>query len=504
MSQNRIAEELLGALQAIQTQGNPSAMIVQETLDNVQAMLAREDRGWKVLQGNELPGSDGGLTLKQLQEWSKNLRESTVGAPRMKRGFSLRHSFIWKGGIKYNGVSKEARGARNPRTQEKIDLPVNQRNFFGKSARRRRELCLYTDGIALWVGDDATKELHPVPVDQITDYMTDPDYPGVIWAYRRAWKHRKPDGVVEDRVRWYFVDDYKSEQTDKVSYKGPNAGSPEEEIVETGWTAFDMHANSFEGWALGVPDALAAWIWDKIATDLFLDGVDVSSAMASLAFKVNTNSKSGAGKAGIEMASPMGAAGTAVMGAGMDLSVLSSARTGYDFSGTREVVALIASSLDVSNIHLTANPGDAGSSYGSASSLDEPGKLTMMTRRDEHAELDERVLAWMGAKSPSAYFEPFDDGADVYRRLQSITLPWLQGVITDEVYKEMAAAALGVPSLGATPDGFMYPNNINSASRSDVDSDGSPTGSTAAPTQGRSSGAGDGANARDTRDDAIG
>ena len=494
-----MVEELLGAITALQANGGASAgssEIVKESLDNVRAMLAREDRGWTMFKG-AAGAADTGLTLEDLKKWSARLRES-VASPRIKRGFSLRHSFVWKGGIQYSGVPTETRG-RGPKVQEKINDALNQRTFFSKQARRRRELCLYADGIALWLGDDVTKRLYAVPLEQITGFLSDPDFPGVIWAYRRTWQHRKVNGEHETRTRWYFVDDFKDQEVATIQY-GTSSTEPEE--VDTTMTAFDMHANSFEGWALGMPDALAAWIWDQIAKGLFLDGVDVSEAMATLAFKVNAATQRGAQNAALQFASPQGAGGTAVMGAGTDLSVLSSAGKGYDFSSIREVVALVASSLDVSNIHLTSNPGDAGSSYGSAASLDEPGRLTMMTRRDEHVDLDERVLRWMGAEKPKAYFHPYDDGTEMYRRLQTVTLPWLQGVISDEKYKELAALVLGVPDLGSTPDGLLIPNNRDSLARRDIDKDGAPTGSAASPTQGRASGDGGGA-PRDTRDDTL-
>lgn len=498
MQEKRLVEELLGAISTMQAGGGTN-LAVQESLDNVRAMLAREDRGWQVFKGGS-SDVEKGLTLADLKEWSGKLREGVVGAPRLKRAFSLRHGFIWKGGMRYDGISKETRGAKNPRVQEKIDDPFNQRTFFGKQARRRRELSLYADGIALWIGDDVTKRLTPVPLEQITGYLSDPDFPGVIWAYRREWTHRKDDGTTEPMRRWYFVDHFKDESPDSITVKG----EAEDQKVDTGMTAFDMHANSFDGWPFGVPDALAAWVWDQIARDLFMDGIDVSSAMATLAFKVNTASNAGGRNAAMQMATAQGAGGTAIMGAGTDLSVLSSAGKGYDFSSISEVVALVASALDVSSIHLTANPGDAGASYGSAAALDEPGRLTMSTRRDEHIDLDERVLRWMGAKEAKAYFQPYDDGTEMYRNLQAVTLPWLQGVLTDDKYKELAAGVLGVPDLGTTPDGVLIPNNIASMARKDIDKDGHATGSTGSPTQGRSSGLGDADGApRDTRDDTI-
>jgi len=506
VSDKRMVRELAEAMLLAQSQSQAQAganPIVKEALDNVMAMLAREDQGWEIFQGgNGAPVK--GMELNELKVWSAKLREFAAANPLGKRGFKLQHAYVEKGGgIKYKGVPglngeppADNRG-RAPRVKEKILDPVNQRNFFGKNARRERHLCLYTEGIRLWIGDDKTKKLYPIPLDQITGILTDPDFPGVVWAYRRAWSQRQRDGKYKDFVKWYFVDHAKDMAVETIHWGN------EEEKVDTSMTAFDMHANSFDNWPFGIPDALAAWIWADIVKNLYMDGVDVSSAMATLAFKVNAASKAAGQNAAVQFASPQSAGGTAIMGVGTDLSVLSSAGKGYDFSHIRGVIAMVATSLDVSTIALTSNTADAGSSYGSAATLDEPGRLTMMTRRDEDIALDERVLRWMDPNGEfEAYFEPYEDGTEIYRQLQAITLIWLQGVISDEVYKGMAADILGIPSLGDTPQGMLMPNNIKSLARKDIDTDGGPTGSAGAPTQGRSSGNGGDA-PRDTRDDTI-
>lgn len=488
--EKRLVEELLTAIGTLEASRGGGNEVLREALSNVQAMLAREDRGWEVFRGGTQQ-SDEGFSLQDLKEWSGKLREVTVGAPWIKRGFSLRSSYVWQGGIEYDGISSESRGGNNPRVKAKIDDPLNQRFFFGKEARRRREGLLYHDGIALWVGNDATKQIRPIPLEQITGTLTDPDYPGVIWAYRREWSQRQPNGQMKDITRWYFVDHFKEYAQDQITVDGKR------QKVDRGSTAFDMHANSVEGWKFGAPDALAAWVWNSIARDLYMDGVDVSSAMATIAFKVNSASESAGRRAALQLATPQGAGGAAVMGAGTDLSVLASAGKGYDFSSVREVIALIATSISVSNIDLTSNPGDAGSSYGSAQTLEMPTRLAMLERREEHIGLDKRVLRWMGAPDATPFFKPLEDGTEQYRRLQAVTLPWLQGVITDEKYKELAADVLGVPSLGVTPDGMLLPNNQASLPRKDIDTDSGGTGSTAAPSQGRGTGVGDGASGRD-------
>src|SRR5690606_28679993 len=138
----------------------------------------------------------------------------------------------------------------------------------------------------------------------------------------------------------------------------------------------------------------------------------------------------------------------------------------------------------------------AGSSYGASQTLDLPTRLAMITRRQEHADMDRRVLRWMAGNAEAASkitvtFPRLVDPAEQYREMQMATLPWLQGVVAPEVYQGISAKILGTP-LGALPEGLLLPNNKDRLPRKDIDRDGAGgTGSTAAPTQGRGNGNGD-------------
>lgn len=504
MRDSRLAEEFLAVLEAAQHAGSNanagSSAILKEGLDNLRAMLSREDEGWEIFQGGNGRPEDG-LTLKDLQDWAAKIHESAqIGW--MKQGYMLRSTYIWQGGIQYRGIPSESRG-RGVNVQAKIDDPINQRSFFSPQARLRREKRLYAEGLALWIGNDATKELSVIPLDQITGTLSDPDDESIIYAYKREWQHRQANGEYKGMKRWYFVDTYKHLATKTIT-----VGTASER-VEPGFTAFDMHANSTDGWKFGVPDALGAWVWNNYAKQLYMDGLDVSEAMASIIFLASGKSANGAQNAANQLATAHGAGSAAAVGAGNTISAMSTAGKAFDFSQAREIIAVIATNLSVSNIALTSNPGDAGSSYGSAAVLDLPVKLAMMVRRDEHIALDKRVLKWMAGdeayKKVDIFFNSIDDGADIYRRLQAVTLPWLQGILTDEKYKQLVSDILGVPDLGATPAGMLLPNNKASLARNDIDQDGSGgSASTAAPTQGKGSGLNDSKSAsRDTRTDQI-
>lgn len=505
MRNRALAEALLEAVHAVQAP-QQGGTVLSETLTNVMALLGREDEGWELyLGGNAQP--EKGLSLKDLKQWEEKLTEFEVANAWGKRGLSLRDSYINQDAPQYDGIRKGGSG-KGINVQALIDNPVNQKAFFSRAARKRREGRLYHSGIAVWIGDDKTKLLTPIPLSQITDVLEDPDGTGEIYAYRRQWTRRLANGKTEDKVRWYFVDTYKHLIQDNITVLS-QGGEQKRERVEKDFTAFDMHANTVEGWKFGVPDALAAKVWADIAKGLYLDGVDVSEAMASIAYKAVAGSAKGGQNAASQFASPQGAGSTAVVGAAGDLVAMNSAKSAYSFSTIREVVALIASALDVSLIHLTSNSGDAGSSYGSAQTLDLPVRLAMEARRQEHADLDLRVLRWMAGSEDAAskirvHFPSLMDAAEEERRIKSATLPWLQGILSPEKYQDLVSDILGIPDLGDIPEGVLIPNNRESWERSDIDPKESPNSNTGSPDQGRSNGVG-GMSTRDAadRDDTI-
>lgn len=513
----RISEEFLEAMHAVkaieatpaQTQSNQGTMILAEAMQNIMSMISREDEGWELFIGGS-GQSNNGLSLDDLKAWEKKLTEFEAGNAWGKRGLSLRDSYVNQDEPVFEGI-REGGSGRGINVREKIDHPLNQKAYFGRAARRRREGRLYHSGIAVWIGDDETKILKPLPLDQIVGVLEDEDGTGEIYAYKRQWTRRKPDGTAEGLVRWYFVDTYKHLAPESINVIPPGGTAAQEETVEKGFTAFDMHANTIEGWKFGFPDALAAHIWAEIAKGLYMDGVDVSEAMASIAYKATSGSAKGGNSTAMQFASPQGAASTAIVGGGGDLVAMNSAKSGYSFSTIRDVIALIAGALDVSLIHLTANPGDAGSSYGSAQTLDLPTRLAMIARRQEHADLDQRVLRWMAGNAEAAskikvYFPLLVDKAEQYREMQMTVLPWLQGILSPEKFQELVSKVYGVSDLGSIPKGILVPNNEKSLPRKDVDRDGAGggNGSTAAPGQGQGDGVG-GTDGRptDTRSDTL-
>lgn len=468
-----LAEDLRTSLDSADPSA-PGTELIRESFDRVMAMLRRDDEGWS----NPLFGSDPiqGLSLENLKDWGRKIRPSVVGAPWIGQGFRLRYSYVWRDGMQYADL---------PASKKKLmDTAQNQANFFGVSARRKRELSLYADGVAFWIGNSSTKQLEAIPLAQITDQFLDPNGSGEIWAYRREWTERSlTTGKAKDIVRWYFSDLFVDKRVKTIKV---DEGSQREQVDQQ-HVIFAQNANPMTGMAYGSPDALAAYVWNDVVRDSYYDGITMTRAMATFAFKASVGSKKAGEDGSLKYAGPEGPGSTAVLGVTNDLVPMSSAGKGYDFTTLRSLTAIIAASLGISNIALTADTAAAGSSYGAAQTLETPVQFAMEVRREEHVEFEARILAWMGAKNASAYFIPFASDSDIYRKVQAAILKWNTGLYSEEEMKAELSAILGDPTSTPVPKGVMLPNNEKTVKAQQPKEQ---TSSTPAPDQGSSNGTG--------------
>lgn len=451
--------------------------LVTEAMNNAVAMLRQEDVGWAS------PGAEAkvGLSLTDLQKWSREIRVSLTGTrekapnPHMRNGLMLRHSFVWQGDIHYEALpgdpSKQAAGSRSSSAgQGKRNVykvmheGENGRLVFSKSSRRRREHALYADGLYLLVGKNSTKQLHPVPLHEITDTQRDELYEDEIVAYR--WTRQEAEringkltGGRVEKSYWVYVDWYTGIKPASINYEGRH------EKVLKDHTAFDLHANRPDGQAFGSPDAISAVVWARIIRDLIMNGVKMQDALAMFAFKATSKTKEGQQTQALELAAPAEAGSAAVAGGDSDFTALATAGRGYDFNSIGFIVATMAASLHISGISLSANTALAGSSYGAAKTLDLPGRMAMETRRAEHIEFEERLLKWLGAPDTTAYFDNYDDSTDEYRSVQAAYLMWQSGNLTPEGFRAELEIIYGRKLVGGIPQGVIVPNNVKQAER---------------------------------------
>ena len=478
--------------------------VLMEHFDRLMGVLRKEDRGWSPLFNGNQNERQFGLTLQDLKDWDSKIVESSGGAAWIKRGFSLRNTNVWKDGIRYSGLPGGTQGARN--IEKIVGTDQNQTHFFGKEARSQRERRLYTSGIAFWIGNDATKQLEAIPLWQITNELTHPDAIGEVWAYLREWtRFDLETGKSRQMKMWFFTDRHAYKRVLNIKSPGTNELIPvsQREVI------FDQHANRPGGLVYGFPDALAAYIWNAIARDAYMDGTAVTDGLARIIMKATSKTKQGAQNAAMAYASADVAGSAAVLGGATDLAPLATAGKGYDFESLRPLVAVLAAGLDVSTTSLLADAGGEGS-YASAVTLDRPTRLAMEDRREEHVELDKRVLKWMGVdfaekhKDATVKFVPFDAGEEAYRILQGFHLTYANNGYTVQEMRDFTDAILGLPR-GKVPEGDERP--FGDLAKNAASAGGTALPQTASPNQGKSNGTGGqsgGSASNDLRSDSAG
>lgn len=481
--------------------------VLKESLQNVSTMLAKEDIGWMSITG---AADNYGLELAELQQVALQIREQMVGNPHIKRGHLLRSSFIWDGGMQYTQVPGTSTG-RGANVQARMNTPKNKKNFFGPNARQEREGVCYSDGNLFVLGDKRDWSLEQIPIWEINGDYRNPNSPTDIWAFRRTWSNFIPGSQGKPQQEQVWIRTESMPASAKVI---EIAGT--ELPLDPNLTIFHGRVNGQVGFSYGIPDALSALVWAKIYKDFMLNGKIMSDALAQFAFQATFGDKTTASSAALEIADG-GAGLTAVTGLADKLVPMSSAGKGYDFASGTALLAVVATSIELSVIHLSADPGTAGGSYGAASALDLPTQLAIKQRRQWHIEFDKRILAWMGAPDAQASFPPMMDATDLFRTLQMYMLKWNSGLYEPAEIKADIEFLWG-KIAAAVPEGVLIPNNRQSwmdhlTVRDNVSGDPEtldalPTnaapGVSPAPGQGQSSAAGKGPKPNDLRTDSLG
>lgn len=477
-----VEEALAEAMEILQAENG--ALV--ERLQDVARMFAYEDRGWDLLIGYD---EDEGPTLDEIKEASKKIRELMVGNPTIKRGAELRASYVWSKGINL-GQIPGARQGRGINVQAYIDLPVNQRNVFSAKAHQEMERCAYSDGIFILLGDNSTRELRRIPIREIVADLRNPDFNEEIWAYQRSWTQYDENGrkLPVEKKMWYYTDQFTGKKVSTIN------NVP----VDKTQTIMDIHFNGQVGWAWGVPDAITIVAYARLYREFLSNGAIMSRALAQFAFKLTTKSNAGNAAAAAKVASPNRPGSTAAMTEGMSLDTIASAGKGYDFNSGRPLAAMVATGIEVSLIHLLSDPGAAGSSYGSAATLDMPTKRAMVFRQEAWKDFYNRILKWMGVQEPNVRFPELDD-VDPLKALESLVLGFNSGAMDWDEFRPRLFELLEIESLHESePDGALLPNNEKSLPRKDIDTDstggeggGGTTPTTGvSPRQGRSNGVG--------------
>lgn len=480
---------------------------LRENLDRVRQQFLRleyENVNWMKILGGSAGNKDLGPKLDLIQKVSSQLREEVAGSALPKRAAEARFAYTFGKPFLIRGLdeqqpAKPKRG-RKPALQTFFENPTAQRHVFSDEAKFVMHAASATDGIFLLMGNDATKEVHIVPVYQIADVMTNPDFNDEVWAYLRRWERttfNNSTGVQESETHeeWIYTDSFRGKRADRIGKVKVNKTS----------TIIDAVFNRQAGWALGVPDLMAGQIWNQRYLTMIAYGEQVTETLAYFAAKVKVNSQPGASNIGLKMGSAGREKGQVITyGSGNEIDVFSTAGKAYDFGSLRVFAGFYAAAVGIPLTDLTADPSAAGSSYGSAAALLPGARRLIEARRQYWAGWIKRVLKWATGDEitviPASIMEE-----DEYRTVQKHVIAWNTGLYHEDEIRPIIARSTGIQLLhDDAPEGVMLPNNEESLARPDVDADGTPE-ETPSPDQGQKNDTGGQSDAakKDRRSDTI-
>ncbi len=427
-------------------------------------------KNWVSLLGG-FDNRDDGPDLDQLHEASNRAREMAALDGIVKNGLKVKTAYVWRENINIAGVAG-ARQGRGVNVKARMDQTINQRNFFGPSAKEELEAALYCDSQPFIVGDTDDYTLRQIPISEITDDLRNPEYAGEVWAYRRKWIDYTADpnnGKTE--VEWIYTYAFESKipTSSTVSYKGVS------EPIAKNKRMFGEPINSNSGWGYGLPDVVAA-IKAAGEYDASVNaGLDVTEGLAKIIGQIKNNDAAGAASVAVKFGNNNSSGNLGATGQNNDITMFQTAGTAYDFNKLLPVLARFAAGIGVSVIEISANPGNAGGSYGAARSMTPVTEAMTTMRRKYWVSIYRQVLVWMGADAEKldVWFEPIMPITDRYRAEQLIELRLGTGLYKGEAILKMHAILDGRnPDLITekdVPEGWLIPNNKESIELRTID-----------------------------------
>lgn len=458
---------------------------LRESIEEIRAQFAYEDRGWQTIFGFAAGERSEGLSLDEVKLVSEKARTRVAASSLVKRASDLHGGYVFGNGVTIEGTERVS-GAGRGRPAAGVNFfedSVNQESIFSDSARKELQRARFTDGNVIVFCESGSRRVRRVPLHEIDAVITNPDYPEEIWAWRRAWSQHLPSGEVVVKKAWAY-----SNRFDGNRRRSINDGVESVPVLD-GVTAVDLRANRQVGWAFGIPDALAGLHWVEAYGEVLRYGQIVSESLAKIVFKVVSKSSKGAANVGVKLRSQAGHGGAAVFGEGQDLQLVNSSQRSFDFTAARPLAAMAASAWNVSNIDLLSDSSAAGSSYGAASALTAGIENAMVGIQADWTQFYQDIFQVLGFGRPAVHWAPLER-PDAYRQAQELSL--YSVALTDAEYRAAVLSRLDIPG-----DPNVIPPSLAARVAVPVQA--------ASPDQGQSNGTGGASSAdrNDLRSDTI-
>lgn len=364
---------------------------LQEATLDARQLLAADDTGWSTL-----PGQDGDVISREaILITARVARVMVVADPLIKRGVSIRVAYLGVPSISADAGGEDGGQDVNALVQAFLDDPGNAETLTSAQACEERERERATDGNTFHTLITSPRtgrvQVRRIPLEQISDVITDPEDATTRWYYLRSWTQRVVEqgytGLTRSRTetrRAYYPD---------VGHR-PTQRPRTIDGIPVEWDKPVVHTevNRPSGARWGVPDVLAAIPWARGYKSALEDWAKHHKALAAIAYTASVKGRKGAAAVRERMPVSNGEAGqTAIVGEGNSLAAVSKSGAVLQADAAEPLAGLVAAALDVPKTMLLADPGVTGA-RATAETLDRPLELDRLARRRLDTDLLVAVL----------------------------------------------------------------------------------------------------------------
>lgn len=369
--------------------------VVKESLADLE--LAFEDRGWERLSmdANRDLSSAGRRRIRDL------CRVMNIANPLIKRGLGLRAAYVWGQGVTITVRDQSDDGQDvNAVVQAFLDDPSNMKTFSGSQAREEMERALGTDGeraAALFTNPLTGRvQVRWIPVDEITEIISDPEDQVSHWYYRREYTAKTVSAgrlIEQTLTSFYPALGYEPQGSDRPRFID---GYP----VLWDSPVRMLAVNRPSGSMRGIPDAFAAIAWARSYKEFLEQWSVLMKALARFAWQKKARGdkvKSVASKLAASPATsaaggnPNGVGATAVNTGDEYLEAIPKTGATIDADSGRPLAAMTATALELPVTMLLGDPGVNGA-RAVAETLDQPTELGFHLRRALWTEFQIDIL----------------------------------------------------------------------------------------------------------------
>lgn len=389
-------------------QEQESNLLLAEQLTELQASLV--EPGWESITGQYGTSEFNRDGLKRI---AALCRLTAVANPLVKRGVSLRVSYVWGQGVQIGARAKgDDQGEQdvNAVVQGFLDDPSNRTSWTGSQAREEKERALATDGnicAALFTSPLTGRvQVRTLPWEEITDVICNPEDRDEPWFYRREWTARNLDPMTgqtsQDRQVVYYpaLDIASGIPTGpgrKLRARPKTISDAVTEQAPIQWDAPVVHVkvNALDGWKFGIPDVYAVLPWSRAYKEFLEDWAKLVKSLSRFAWRLTTKgSRVGGIAAKLRAANPGQAGDVAASDPNVQLEAIPKSGATIDSESGRPLAAMVAAGLGVPVTMLLGDPGTTGA-RATAETLDRPTELEMGGRRELWMEVEQRILRYV-------------------------------------------------------------------------------------------------------------